>query len=309
MNKPNIQRRDVHGIVLLDKPQGYTSNQALQRVKYLFRARKAGHTGSLDPLATGLLPICLGEATKVSGFLLDADKHYRTRCRLGVTTETADSEGEVLLERPVPPLDETVIEAALAPFRGPIRQVPPMYSALKHQGRRLYELARKGEQVERPPRSVTIHELTCPGFSADTLDLDVHCSKGTYVRTLVEDIGERLGCGAHVIELRRLGLGPFDGPGMVTLDEIEARAAQGEAALDALLAPVDSALAHWPAVSLDRDSAFYVRHGQAVFVPGAPTRGMVRIYGPGGAFLGMGEILDDGRVGPRRLMVPGARGS
>jgi tRNA pseudouridine55 synthase len=305
MNKPKIQRRDVHGIVLLDKPRGYSSNQALQRVKYLFRARKAGHTGSLDPLATGLLPVCLGEATKVSGFLLDADKHYRTRCLLGVTTDTGDAEGQVLRERPVPSLNEAVVEAALAPFRGPIRQVPPMHSALKHQGRRLYELARKGEQVERPAREVTIHGLACLGFTAESLELDVRCSKGTYIRTLVEDIGERLGCGAHVTELRRLGLGPFGSPLMVTLEEIETRAGEGEVALDALLAPVDSALAHWPAVSLDRDSAYYLRHGQAVFVPGAPTRGMVRIYGPGATFLGMGEILDDGRVGPRRLMVMG----
>jgi tRNA pseudouridine55 synthase len=307
MNRPKIQRRDVHGIVLLDKPRGYSSNQALQRVKYLFRARKAGHTGSLDPLATGLLPICLGEATKVSGFLLDADKHYRTRCLLGVTTDTGDAEGQVLEQRPVPPLGGALIEAALAPFRGPIRQVPPMYSALKHQGRRLYELARKGEQVERPARDVVIHELTCLGFAADRLELDVRCSKGTYIRTLVEDIGERLGCGAHVTELRRLGLGPFDSPPMVTLEEIESRAGEGEAALDSLLAPVDSALTHWPAVSLDRDSAYYLRHGQAVFVPGAPTRGKVRIYGPGEAFLGMGEILDDGRVAPRRLVLMDGR--
>ncbi|WP_018953536.1 tRNA pseudouridine(55) synthase TruB [Thioalkalivibrio sulfidiphilus] len=305
MNKPKIQRRDVHGIVLLDKPQGYSSNQALQRVKYLFRARKAGHTGSLDPLATGLLPLCFGEATKVSGFLLDADKHYRTRCRLGQTTDTADAEGQVLETRPVPALNEALIEAALAPFRGPIHQVPPMYSALKHQGQRLYELARKGEEVERKARDVTIHALSCLGFTADTLELDVHCSKGTYIRTLVEDIGERLGCGAHVIELRRLGLGPFETPTMVTLEEIEARAEQGEAALDALLTPIDSALTQWPAVRLDRDSAYYLRQGQAVFVPGAPTRGLVRVYGPGETFLAMGEILDDGRVAPRRLMMMG----
>ncbi|HSP00720.1 MAG TPA: tRNA pseudouridine(55) synthase TruB [Thioalkalivibrio sp.] len=308
MNKPKIQRRDVHGIVLLDKPQGYSSNQALQRVKYLFRARKAGHTGSLDPLATGLLPLCFGEATKVSAFLLDADKHYRTRCRLGVTTDSADAEGRVLQERPVPPLDETLIEAALAPFRGPISQVPPMYSALKHQGTRLYELARKGEQVERPARDVTIHALTLLGFSPDSLELDVQCSKGTYIRTLVEDIGERLGCGAHVTELRRLGVSPFDDPKMLTLEEIEAQAEQGEAALDTLLEPIDSALVHWPAVYLDRDSAFYMGNGHAVFVPGAPTEGLVRVYGPGGRFLAMGGILDDGRVGPRRLMMTGPTG-
>ncbi|OOG22208.1 tRNA pseudouridine(55) synthase TruB [Thioalkalivibrio denitrificans] len=302
MNKPKIQRRDVHGIVLLDKPEGYTSNQALQRVKYLFRARKAGHTGSLDPLATGLLPLCFGEATKVSGFLLDADKHYRTRCRLGITTETGDAEGVVLRERPVPVLDAATIESALEAFRGPIRQVPPMYSALKHEGQRLYDLARRGEEVERAPRDVTIHELTCLSATEDSLELDVRCSKGTYIRTLVEDIGERLGCGAHVVELRRLGLSPFEAPAMVTLEQIEARAGEGDAALDALLTPIDAALVHWPAVTLDRDSAYYLGQGQAVFVPGAPTAGMVRIYGPGGVFLGMGEILDDGRVAPRRLI-------
>ncbi|AHK78589.1 pseudouridine synthase [Ectothiorhodospira haloalkaliphila] len=303
MSKPKIQRRDVHGLILLDKPQGYTSNQALQRVKYLFRARKAGHTGSLDPLATGLLPLCFGEATKVSGFLLDADKRYHAVCRLGQKTLTGDAEGEVIETRAVPALDGAQIESVLDRFRGPIEQIPPMYSALKHQGQRLYDLARKGQEVERPPRPVTIHDLRCLAHDDDTLTLDVVCSKGTYIRTLVEDIGEALGCGAHVIALRRIGLTPFEDPQMVTLEQIEALAEQGPEALDEALRPLDEALVHWPAVTLDADSAFYLGQGQAVFVPGLMHRGHLRLYGPKDRFLGVGRLLDDGRVAPKRLIV------
>ena len=308
MSKPRIQRRDVHGLILLDKPVGYTSNQALQRVKYLFKAKKAGHTGSLDPLATGLLPLCFGEATKVSAFLLDADKQYRTVCRLGVTTTTADAEGEVIETLPVPELDDARIEAALDRFRGPIEQVPPMYSALKHQGQRLYDLARKGREVERAPRPVTIHQLHCLARTADTLTLDVSCSKGTYIRTLVEDIGRALGCGAHVIELRRVGLTPFEAPKMVTLEQIEALAEQGPEALDAVLHPADEALRHWPEVRLDADSAFYLAQGQAVFGPGLARTGWLRVYGPGDRFMGIGELQDDGKVAPKRLMIPSNSG-
>ncbi|MBK1672183.1 tRNA pseudouridine(55) synthase TruB [Ectothiorhodospira shaposhnikovii] len=304
MSKPRIQRRDVHGLILLDKPVGYTSNQALQRVKYLFKARKAGHTGSLDPLATGLLPLCFGEATKVSAFLLDADKQYRTVCRLGVTTTTADAEGEVTETRPVPELDDDLIEAVLERFRGPIEQIPPMYSALKHQGQRLYDLARKGQEVERAPRPVTIHQLHCLARTGDTLTLDVSCSKGTYIRTLVEDIGRALGCGAHVIELRRVGLTPFETPRMVTLQQLEALAEQGPEALDGALHPADEALMHWPEVHLDADSAFYLTQGQAVFVPGLARAGWLRLYGPGDRFLGIGQLQDDGRLAPKRLMIP-----
>jgi tRNA pseudouridine55 synthase len=302
MNQPKIERRDVDGVVLLDKPQGMTSNQALQVVKRLFRARKAGHTGSLDPLATGLLPICLGEATKVSAYLLDADKHYRTTGELGTTTRTGDAEGEVLEHRPVEGVDAAAVEAVLAGFRGEIEQVPPMYSALKQDGRRLYELARKGVEVERAPRRVAIHHLELLRMDGQQMELDVRCSKGTYIRTLVEDIGARLGCGAHVTALRRVGVSPYDQPRMWTLDALRALAEAGDAALDEALTPLDAALVHWPAVHLDADSAWYLCQGQAVWVPGAPTSGHLRLYGADGAFLGVGKVLDDGRVAPKRLL-------
>ncbi len=306
MGRKRSFRRDVSGILLLDKPLGMTSNEALQKVKRYYKARKAGHTGSLDPLATGMLPLCFGEATKVSAFLLDADKRYRLGATLGVTTETGDSEGAVIEERPVPPLDETKVEEALARFRGEIEQIPPMYSALKHEGERLYNLARKGVEVKREPRRVTIHALELIAMGDDWLELEVHCSKGTYVRTLAEDIGEALGCGAHVSELRRTQVGPYDDPdAMVTMEQVEAAAEEGFAALDALLLPIESALAHWPAVTLNEDSAYYLRQGQPVLVPRAPTSGMVRLFEAAGRFIGAGEIQDDGRVAPRRLFHTG----
>ena len=294
--------RNISGILLLDKPEGLTSNEALQTVKRLYKARKAGHTGSLDPLASGLLPICFGEATKISGFLLDADKHYRVRCKLGEKTTTADAEGEVIETRPVEGIDAAGLEAALEAFRGSIQQVPPMYSAVKHQGQRLYKLAREGVEVEREPRTVVIHALELLSFEPPFFDLDVRCSKGTYVRTLAEDIGEALGCGAHVTALRRLGVGPYDDQGMVTLDELKTLAEEGLEALDARLLPIESALAQWPEVQLNEDATYYLRQGQAVLVPRAPTSGWVRLYAAGGTFLGMGQILDDGRVAPKRLM-------
>lgn len=295
-------QRDVQGIALLDKPAGLTSNQALQDVKRLFQARKAGHTGSLDPLASGLLPICLGEGTKISGFLLDADKHYQVTCRLGVKTATGDAEGEVLETRAVAGLSRRAVEEALHGFSGRIEQVPPMYSAVKHQGQRLYRLARQGLNVERKPRSVTVHVLNLLHYEGDSLELDVRCSKGTYVRTLVEDIGERLGCGAHVAALRRLGVGPYDTTAMITLDRLHCLAQEGLQRLDGVLLPIESALVHWPGVRLSDDAAYYLRKGQAVQVPHAPTRGWVRLYLAGERFLGMGQILDDGRVAPRRLI-------
>ena len=294
--------RPVNGILLLDKPIGLTSNDALQEVKHLYKARKAGHTGSLDPLASGLLPICLGEATKASGFLLDADKHYRMTCRLGVRTTTGDAEGEVLETRPVGALDAAALEAVLDRFRGPIQQVPPMYSAVKHQGERLYKLARQGMEVTREARTVVIHELRLLAMNLPELELDVHCTKGTYVRTLAEDIGDLLGCGAHVITLRRLGVGPYDEAGMITLADLKQLLLQGFEALDAILLPVETALAQWPGVRLSSDAAFYLRQGQPVLVPHAPTSGWVRLYQGEHQFLGMGQILDDGRVAPKRLM-------
>lgn len=302
--------RNVTGILLLDKPAGLSSNEALQRVKRLYQARKAGHTGSLDPLATGLLPCCLGDATKFSSFLLDADKHYRVRVRLGQTTTTGDAEGELIDERPVPgDLDAERVRAVLKGFLGTIEQLPPMYSALKHQGQRLYKLARQGVEVERSPRQIDIHALELLAVELPEIGLDVHCSKGTYVRTLAEDIGKALGCGAHVSALRRTGVGPYvesvEAP-FVTMEQIEklldSDLPDPLAQLDALLLGLDSALRHWPALRLSADTAFYLAQGQAVLVPRAPTEGLVRLYDPSERFLGVGTILDDGRVQPKRLI-------
>lgn len=300
-SQQNLRR--VNGILLLDKPVGLTSNSALQEVKKLFAARKAGHTGSLDPLATGLLPLCFGEATKVSGFLLDADKHYQVTCKFGEQTTTGDAEGEVIKQRPLGGLNEQQLLKALEGFRGDIEQIPPMYSALKHKGERLYKLARQGVEVEREARQVTIFELELVSFKSPVAELRVHCSKGTYVRTLVEDIGELLGCGAHVIGLRRNGVGPFDDTNMIDMEGLQAVAAEGQHALDKLLLPMESGLTQWPDVRLTGDAAFYLRQGQPVLVPKAPTTGWVRLYEGESRFLGMGEILDDGRVAPRRLMI------
>ena len=293
--------RAIDGILLLDKPIGLTSNQALQRVKRLFNARKAGHTGSLDPLASGLLPICLGQATKVSGFLLNAGKRYQVVARLGQRTDTGDADGQVIEERPVPALDRGLVKRVLARFEGSQTQVPPMYSALKHQGQRLYKLARQGIEIERQPREIEIHGLELLSLEADALELEVACSKGTYVRTLVEDIARALGTVAHVIVLRRLGVGPYAEGRMYKLEELEALAEQGMERLDELLLPVDSALKHWPSVELGADSAYYLMQGQAVMAPGAPSSGKVRLYDEGHGFLGIGEVKLDGRVAPTRL--------
>lgn len=300
-----VPRRDVDGILLLDKPQGMTSNRALQAAKRLYAARKAGHTGSLDPLATGLLPICFGEATKVSSFLLDSDKGYRVRSRLGVATDTGDADGEPVESAPVPALTREDVVAAMAKFIGRIEQTPPMYSALKHQGRRLYELAREGKQVERPPRGIEIYALELTAFAEDCFEYVVRCSKGTYVRTLSEDIARALGTLAHVVALRRHQVGIFDEAAAVTLDELERLAGDGPEALDARLLGVDSALTHWPAVDLSTEAAYYLRRGQAVFSADAPRAGWLRIYGPERVFLGMGEIDLDGKVAPRRLIRQG----
>ncbi len=304
MSRRRPKGRNVNGALLLDKPLEMSSNLALQIVKRLFNANKAGHTGSLDPLASGLLPICFGEATKASGFLLDADKHYQVRCKLGEKTATGDAEGEVIEQRPVEGVDAARLEAVFAAFRGEIEQIPPMYSAVKHQGQRLYALARQGVEVAREARRITIHSLTLTGLELPYFDIDVRCTKGTYVRTLAEDIGEALGCGAHVTQLRRLGVGPYDAQGMVTLDRLKELAeAQAFAEMDALICPTESALSQWPEVRLSPDASFYLKQGQAVVVPHAPTSGWVRLYAPDQRFLGMGQILDDGRVAPKRMMI------
>ncbi len=295
------ERRTVTGVLLLDKPVGLTSNAALQRAKRIYRARKAGHTGSLDPLASGLLPLCFGEATKMSAWLLDADKTYEVGCRFGIATDTGDADGAVIETVEPPRISDDGLDAALAGLTGEIDQVPPMYSALKHQGKRLYELARAGQTVERPPRRVTIHELTCHGWTDDgMLRLRVRCSKGTYVRTLVEDLARALGTVGHVAALRRTESGPYTlEQGVVTLDALEA---MDEAACDRVLLPPDSALADRPRVDLGADAAWYLRHGQPVVVPRAPLDTLLRLYGPDDAFLGVGEVGDDGRVAPKRLI-------
>lgn len=302
----SIPRRDIHGIVVLDKPSGMTSNGALQRVKRLYQARKAGHTGSLDPLASGVLPVCLGEATKISGFLLDADKVYRVAVALGVRTATADADGEIIETTPVPALSEAVLRSVLAGFIGRTLQVPPMYSALKHQGQPLYRLARRGIDVARTPREIAIFRLELLRLVPGLIELEIHCSKGTYIRSLAEDIGAALGCAAHVKTLRRLKVGPFDETGAVTLGDLEALAGDGGVgALDARLQPMETAIGHWPGVQLSDEVAALVRQGQAVLVPRAPTHGWVRLFGQRSGFLGVGHILDDGRVAPKRLINNG----
>ncbi|MFZ5723839.1 MAG: tRNA pseudouridine(55) synthase TruB [Pseudomonadota bacterium] len=305
--RPRRPRRAVSGVLLLDKPAGMTSNAALQRVKWLFRADKAGHTGALDPLATGVLPLCFGEATKFSQYLLDADKVYRAEARLGVTTDSGDADGQVLAEHPVPALDRAAMEAVLARFHGQIDQVPSMFSALKRDGRPLYELARAGISVEREARRVRIDRLELESLTPTAFSLVAGVSKGTYIRSLVEDIGQALACGAHVTALRRLAAGGFGLDRTVTLAQVEAVAiASGEAGLDALLLPPEILLAGWPEVTLSRENAYHTRRGQPA--PGAgdlPPGTRVALFEATGTtrlFLGVGEIADDGRVAPRRLV-------
>ncbi|HEC83914.1 MAG: tRNA pseudouridine(55) synthase TruB [Candidatus Parabeggiatoa sp. nov. 2] len=292
--------RDVHGILLFNKPVGISSNAALQRVKRLFQARKAGHTGSLDNLASGLLPICLGEATKLSGFLLEADKHYRATFTLGVTTTTGDAIGEILQTRPIDNIDRKRIDEVIQSFIGPLQQVPPMHSAIKHQGQALYKLARQGKVVERQARPVMIYALTVQSFVENGLSVEVDCSKGTYIRTLAEDIGEALGCGAHVSALHRFGVGDYRD--MLDFETLEQHAEQGLEALDNLLAPMHTVLSHWPYVKLTAELTYYVQQGQAVQVPRAPTSGRVKLFADDDRFLGIGQVLDDGRIAPRRLV-------
>ncbi len=305
MARKRLHGRPVDGILLLDKPVGITSNAALQRVKRLYNARKVGHTGSLDPLASGLLPICFGEATKISGFLLDADKRYHGICKLGVRTTTADAEGGVIATRPVPALSEEQVGKVLQGFCGEIEQIPPMHSAIKQNGQPLYKLAHQGIEVERQPRSVQIFELNLIRLEGDELEIDLHCSKGTYVRTLAEDIGEALGCGAHLSALRRTTSGPFKLETAVGLESLQGLAEAGSEALDACLQPMQDALQQWPDIHLTDNSAYYLQQGQPVQVAKAPTSGLVRLFAGEAHFLGVGEIMDDGRVAPRRLIQTG----
>ena len=303
MARRRSKGRPISGILLLDKPVGLTSNAALQQVKRLFRAAKAGHTGNLDPLASGLLPICFGEATKFSAFLLDSDKRYRGTCKLGVTTSSADAEGEVLERKPVGDYSRAEVEAVLGKFLGEIEQVPPMHSAIKVNGQPLYKLAHQGKEIAREPRRITIHSLDLISLEGDELELDVHCSKGTYIRTLAEDIGRELGCGAHLSALRRTAAGPFSIERAVSLAELEHLAEDGLAALDRCLLPVEAALGDWPEIVLTDNTAYYLQQGQAVQIARAPTSGLVRLFvGDEHRFIGVGRILGDGRVAPQRLV-------
>ncbi|CAI1113990.1 tRNA pseudouridine synthase B [Serratia quinivorans] len=310
MSRPRRRGRDIHGVLLLDKPQGLSSNDALQKVKRLYNANRAGHTGALDPLATGMLPICLGEATKFSQFLLDSDKRYRVIARLGQRTDTSDADGQIVQERPVN-FTQAQLDAALDSFRGDIKQVPSMYSALKYQGKKLYEYARQGIEVPREARSITVYELQFIRWEGDELELEIHCSKGTYIRTITDDLGELLGCGAHVIYLRRLQVATYPTERMVTLEQLNElleQAHRQEVApaelLDPLLMPMDSPVENYPEVNLLPVVAGYVKQGQPVQVAGAPASGMVRITeGEERKFIGVGDIADDGRVAPRRLVV------
>ena len=296
--------RDVRGILLLDKPRGLTSNRALQHVKRLYRAAKAGHTGSLDPLATGMLPICFGAATRLGGFLLDAEKAYRATARFGVATDTADADGAVTERVDEPRPTVAALRDALGRFLGEIDQVPPMYSALKQRGKRLYELARRGVVVEREPRPVTIFEVTLERYEWPDAEIYVRCSKGTYVRSLVVDLAAALGTVAHVAELRRVAVEPFGGEPMATVSELEALAASGGTnALDARLLPPDRALAGWPEVLLSGEAAERLAHGQQVAADPAWPVGRVKVYREPRELLAIGEITPDRRLAPHRVFV------
>ncbi len=292
-------KRPISGVLLLDKPAGISSNTALQKAKRLYQAAKAGHTGNLDPFATGLLPVCLGEATKFSQFLLDADKTYQGLIRLGQTTTTGDPEGEVLSRQAVEVNLEQVQEV-LRRFVGKISQVPPMYSALKRDGKALYEYARQGVEVARAAREVSIYSLSLDRFEGEEMLITVSCSKGTYIRTLAEDIGKALGCGAYLQALRRTAIGEFAVADALTLEQLEAMPMEER---DARLLPADSLLQGYPQAQLDADSVFYLQRGQAVWLPRVAAQGVVRLYDDKNRFLGIGDVTEEGKIAPRRLVV------
>ncbi len=303
--------RLVNGILVLDKPLGVSSNGALQECKRLFFAAKAGHTGSLDPLATGVLPLCFGEATKFSQFLLNADKTYTSTFVLGAKSTTDDADGEITPVADASSLTEQQVLEVLLSFKGEQQQVPPMYSALKHKGERLYKLARKGEEVERPSRDIRIDHIEMTAFrnfSAQRPEIEIDVllsvSKGTYIRTVASDLGDKLGVGAYVGALRRVQSGPFVEPEAVSIETLrELKQGDQFEEMDKLLKPLDYALEHIPTVALDESSGFYLRRGQPVQVSGAPLNGTVKLIMESGDFIGIGEINDDGLVAPKRLIV------
>ncbi|CAH0245305.1 tRNA pseudouridine(55) synthase TruB [Stenotrophomonas lactitubi] len=295
-----IQFRRLDGILLLDKPTGMSSNAALQVARRLFRAEKGGHTGSLDPLATGLLPLCFGEATKIAGLLLGSAKAYDAEIVLGQTTDTDDAEGQVLLERPVPAISPEALQAAIAPLLGDILQRAPIYSALKQGGEPLYVKARRGDAIEAPERQVKVHAIEILEQQPERLLLRVTCGSGTYIRSLARDLGETLGCGAHISALRRLWVEPFHAPAMVTLEQLRALVeAQDEAAMDALLLPLVAGLSEYPRVDLDAEQAQRFCVGQRQRDPSWP-RGLVVVFGPESAVQGLGQVDDGGLLAPQR---------
>jgi len=299
--------RDICGILLLDKPPGLSSNQALQKARHLFEAKKAGHTGSLDPLATGLLPICFGEATKIAGYLLGSRKAYAAQCRLGITTTTDDAEGEALSTRPVPQLSDAQIEAALAPLRGRIVQIPPVYAAIKQNGVALYKRARRGEDVQVPSRQVVVDRFDLIEHVGDTLHLHVECGSGTYVRSLARDLGERLGCGAHLTALRRLWVDPFREPAMHTFAELEQiRDASGVAGLDALLLPLEHGLSALPALDVTAEQAAQLRQGKRLQQSLLRNQPLCRALDAAGRLIALVEIDSGGEVTVRRGFNPTA---
>ena len=315
MSRRNPKGRALNAIFLLDKPLGISSNRALQRVKRLFNAQKAGHTGSLDPLATGMLPICFGEATKVSSFLLESNKSYQTTATLGKVTTTGDAEGEVLNERAIPELNEDEINTVLTTFKGSISQLPPMYSALKHQGQPLYKLARKGIEIERKRRQINIFDLTLAEKTDYSLSLHVSCSKGTYIRTLVEDIGEALGCGAYVSMLRRTIVEPFTAYEMITLETLEKHIEEGKS-IDQFLLPIDTGLSHFQAVTLTEKATTAYLYGQTIVIEEEPIFAYLkdipsnedsvvylRTYDYHEQFLGVSVLSDHKNIVPKRLMI------
>ena len=295
--------RNISGIVVLDKANGLSSNAALQEVKRLYEANKAGHAGSLDPLATGVLPVCLGEATKVSQFLLDSDKRYRTRIKLGIRTDTGDSEGAIIERNEGISVSRKAIERALTKFKGEVEQVPPMHSAIKMNGVPLYKLARKGITVEREPRLVTLYQICLVEFVNSELELEISCSKGTYIRTIADDLGQELGCGAHVIELRRTQAGVFTEKDSISAEELALeKEDRGLDKIDQFLIPMDRAIQDLPEVNLPSITASHVKNGQAVLVRHLPKNGLVRMY-EDEQFIGIGSIDDDGKVAPKRLII------
>lgn len=294
--------RCVNGVLLLDKPAGITSNAALQRVKSIYFAKKAGHTGSLDPLATGMLPLCFGEATKFSQFLLDSDKKYIVKAKLGEITNTSDADGEIIETREIKDVSEAKLLQLIETFKGVQSQVPSMFSALKHQGVPLYKLAREGIEVERKPREINVYDMQLLNLSSDSFELSIHCSKGTYVRNLVEDIGNQLGCGAHVAALRRTSAGCYDAAQMIPMEQLEELFEQKNwDALNDLLLPMDSIVSGYPEVLLTETATFYLMRGQSVLIPKSPQSGLLRLRDNNNQFIGVGEVQDDGKIAPKRL--------